>query len=177
MVILINFVFLLGHPDEHRALGGHPKGRGAGATTATEIAMAPALTESLRGSVTARGRRGRAGTATGRGGTEGTGRDEDLEAQTETKTGENADEVAAAAGTERTSVKTKKETAGMTGAGGRTGSTIKIEVVRGRGPEIRRAGERLMTGGIKTTGRGTEMRERPKGRAGVEAEKGDTKVA
>lgn len=165
-----------GHPDEHQALVGHPKGQGAGATTGTETATAPALTESLRGSVTARGRRGRAGTGTGIEGTEGTGRDGDPAAQTGTKTGENVDEVAAAAGTERANVETKKEMAGMTGAGGRTGSTTKIEVLRGRGPGIKRAGERLKTGGIKMTGIDTEKRGRPRGRAGVEAGRGGTKA-
>lgn len=160
----------LGHPDGHRALGGHPSGQGAEATTARKSATAPALTESWRGSVTVRGRRGRAETGIG---TEGTGRDDGLAAQTGTA---SVEEVAAAAGTERANVETKKETAGMTRAGGRTGSTIKIEAPRGRGPGIKRAEERLMTGGIKTTGRGTEKRESPRGRAGVEAGRGGTKV-
>lgn len=165
-----------GHLDEHQALVGHPKGQGAEATTVKETAMAPALTESLRGSVTVRGRRGRAGTETGIEGTEGTGRDDDLAAQTGTKTGENVDEVAAAAETERANVETKKEMVGMTGAGGRTGSTIKIEALRGRGPGIKRPGERLTTGGIKMTGIDTEKRGRPRGRAGVEAGKGGTRA-
>lgn len=166
-----------GHPDGHQALGGHPNGHVAGATTVTETATAPALTESWRGSVTARGRRGRAGTGIGTEGTEETGRDDDPAAQTGTKTGESVEEVAAAAGTERANVETKKETAGMTGTGERTGSsTTKIEVLRGRGPGIKRAGERLMTGGIKTTGRGTEKRGRPRDQAGVEAGRGGTKV-
>lgn len=64
----------------------------------------------------------------------------------------------------------------MTGARRRTGITIKIEALRGRGPGTRRAGERLTTGGTKRTGRGTERRGKPKGRAGVEARKGSTKV-
>lgn len=165
-----------GHPDGHRAPEGHPNGQGAGATTATKNATAPALTESWRGSVTARGRRGRAGTETGTEETEGTGRGGGPAAQTETKTGENVEEVVVAAGTEGTNAETKKETVGMTGAGERTGNTIKIEALRGRGPRIKRAGERPMTGGIKTTGRGTEKRGRPKGRAGVEAGRGGTKA-
>lgn len=64
----------------------------------------------------------------------------------------------------------------MTGAGGRTGITTKIEAPRGRGPGTRRAGERLTNGGTKTTGKGTGKRGRPKGRAGVEAETGGTKA-
>ena len=105
-----------------------------------------------------------------------TGRDGGPAAQTGTKTDENVEEVAAAAGTEEANAETKKETAGMTGAGGRTGITTKIGALRGRGPGIKRAGERLMTGGIKMTGRGTEKRGRPRGRAEVEAGRGDTKV-
>lgn len=121
--------------------------------------------------MTARERRGMAGTGIGTEGTEGTGRDGGPAAPTGTKTGENA-----AAGSERTNAETKKETAEMIRAGGRTGSTIKIEALRGRGPGIKRTEERLMTEGIKTTGRGTEKRGRPKGRAGVEAGSGGTKV-
>lgn len=169
-------LLLPGHPDGRRAPEGHPNGQGAGATTARETATAPALTESWRGSVTARGRRGRAGTGIGREGTEGTGRDDGPAAPTGTKTDESVEELAAAAGTEGASAKTKKETAGTTGAGGRTGNTIKIEAPRGRGPGIKRAGQRPTTGGIKTTGRGTEKRGRPKGRAGVEAGRGSTKA-
>lgn len=165
-----------GHPDGHRAPGDRPNGQGAGAIIVREIAMAPALTESWRGSATGKGRRGRAGTEIGTEATEGTGRGGDPAAQTGTKTGENVEEVAAAAGNEETNAETKKETAGMTGAGGRTGITIKIEALRGRGPRIRRAGERLTTGGIKTTGRGTEKKGRPKGQAGVEAGRGSTRV-
>lgn len=141
-----------------------------------ESATALALIENWKGSVTGRGRRGRAGTGIGTEVIEGTGKDDGPAVQTGTKTGENAEEVAAAAGTEGVNAKTKKETVGMTEAGGRTGITIKIEVLRGRGPGIRRAGERLMTGGIKMTGRGTEKRGRPKGRAEVEAGRGGTKV-
>lgn len=162
-----------GHPDGHQVLGGHLNGQEAGATTAKEIATAPVSTESWRENVTDRGRRGRAGTAIGKEETEGTGRDDGPAAQTGT---ESVDEVAAAAGTERATAERKKETAGMTETGGRTGITTKIEALRGRGPEIKRAGQRLMTGGIKTTGRGTEMRGRPKGRAGAEAGRGGTKV-
>lgn len=128
--------------------------------------------------MTGKGRRGRAGTAIGTetGGTEGTGRGGGRAAQRGTKTGENAGEVAAAAGNEETNAETKKETAGMTGAGERTGITIKIGAQRGRGPGTRRAEERLTTGGIKTTGRGTGKRGRPRGRAGVEAGRGSTRV-
>lgn len=168
--------FLTGHPDGHRALGGHPNGQGAGATTVRETATAPALTESWRGSVIVRGKRGRAGTGIGREGTEGTGTDDGPAAQTGIKTGESVEEVAAAAGTERANVETKREMAGMTGAGGRTGNIIKIEALRERSPGIKRTGERLMTEGTKTTGRGTEKRGKPRGRAGVEAGKGGTKV-
>lgn len=163
-----------GRPDGHQAPEGHPNGQGAGATTARKNATAPALTENWRGSVTARGRRGREGI--GIEGTGGKGSDGGLAAQTGTKTDENAEEAAVAAGTAGANVETKKETAGMTRAGGRTGNTIKIEAWRGRSPGIRRTGERPMTGGIKTTGRGTEKRGRPKGRAGVEAGRRDTKV-
>lgn len=141
-----------GRPDGHQAPEGHPNGQGAGATTARKNATAPALTENWKGS------------------------DGGLAAQTGTKTDENAEEAAVAAGTAGANVETKKETAGMTRAGGRTGNTIKIEAWRGRSPGIRRTGERPMTGGIKTTGRGTEKRGRPKGRAGVEAGRRDTKV-
>lgn len=165
-----------GRPDGHRAPGDRPNGQGAGAIIAREIAMAPALTESWRESGTGKGRRGRAGTGIGTEETEGTGRGGDPAAQTGTKTGENAEEAAAAAGNGETNAETKKGTAGMTGAGGRTGITIKREALRGRGPGIRRAGERRTTGGIKTTGRGTEKTGRPKGRAGVEAGRGSTRA-
>lgn len=109
-------------------------------------------------------------------GTEGTGRDGGPAAQTGTRTDESVEGVAAAAGTERANVETKKETAGMTGAGGRTGSIIKIEAPRGKGPGTRRAGERPTTGGIKTTGRDTERTGRPNGRAGAEAGRGGTRA-
>lgn len=168
--------FFTGHPDGHRALGGHPNGQEAGATTVREIATAPASTESWRGSVTARGKREKAGTGIGTGGTEGTGTGDDPAAQTGIKTGESVEEVAAAAGTERANVETKKEMAGTTGAGGRTGNIIKTEALRERGPGIKRTGERPMTEGIKTTGRGTEKTGNPKGRVGVEAGRGGTKV-
>lgn len=149
-----------GHPDEHQAPEGRLNDQGAGATTVRKIATALVLIESWKGSVIGRGKRGRAETGIG---TEGTGKDAGPAAQTGTKTGENVEEVTAAAGTEGVNAKIKKETVGMTGAGGRTGITIKIEALRGRGPRIRRAGERLMTGGTKMTGRGTEKRGRPKG--------------
>lgn len=148
--------FFPGHPGGHQAPEDHPNGREAEATTARKNATAPALTESWRESATARRRRGTAGT-------EGTGRDAGPAAQTGTKTGESAEGVAVAAGNEGMNAKTRKETAGRTRAGGRTGNTTKIEALRGRGPRIKRTGERLMTGGTKTTGRGTEKRGRPKG--------------
>lgn len=147
-----------GHPDEHQAPEGRLNGQGAGATTARESATALVLIESWKGSVTGRERRGRAET-----GIEGTGKDDGPAAQTGTKTGESVEEVTAAAGTEEVNAEIKKEMVGMTGAGGRTGIIIKIEALRGRGPGRRRAGERLMTGGTKMTGRGTERRGRPKG--------------
>lgn len=168
--------FLTGHPDAHPALGGHPKGQGAGATIVRKTVMAPALTASWRGSVTVKGKRGKAGTGIGREGTEGRGREDGPAAQTGIRTDESVEEVTAAAGTERASVETKKETAAMTGAGGRTGNIIKIEALRERSPGTRRTGEKLMTGGIKTTGRGTGRKGKPKGQAGVEAGKGSTKV-
>lgn len=171
--------FSPGHPDGRRAPGGHPNGQGAGATTAKRNATAPALTESWRGSVTDRGRRGRGGTAgTGIGteGTAGTGRGGGPAAQTGTTSGESAGKVAAPVGSERASVETKRGTAGRTGARGRTGSTIKIEAPRGRSPGTKRTGERLRTGGTKTTGRGTERRGRPNGRVGVEARRGSTRA-
>lgn len=162
-----------GHPGGHRAPVGRPNGPGAGATIARESATGPALIESWRESVTGRGRRGKAGTETGRGGTEGTGKGDAPVARTET---ESAREATAVAGTVGASARTRKGTAGMTGAGGRTGITIKTEALRGRGPGIRRAGERLTTAGTRTIGKGTGTRGRPKGPAGVEAERGDTKV-
>lgn len=168
--------FLPGPPDGHRALGDPLNGQGAGATTERETATAPALTESWRGSVTVRGKRERVGTVIGREGIEGIGIGDGPAAQTGIKTDESVEEVAAAAETERANVETKTEMVGMTGAGGRTGNIIKIEALRERNPGIKRTGERLMTEGIKTTGRGTEKKEKPKGQAGVEAGKGSTKV-
>lgn len=141
-----------------------------------ETATAPALTESWRGSVTARGKRERAGTVIGREGSEGIRIDDDPAAQTGFKSDESVEEVAAAAETERANVETKTEMAGMTGARGRTGNIIKIEALKERDQRTKRTGERLMTEGIKTTGRGTEKREKPKGQAGVEARKRGTKV-
>lgn len=126
--------------------------------------------------MTARGRRGRAGTETGTEETGEKGRGGDLAAPTGTKTDVNAEGVAAAAGTEGTNEETKRGTEGTTGAGGRTGITTKTGGQRESGPGIKRAGERLTTGGIKTTGRGTERRGRPNGPAGVEAGRKDTKV-
>lgn len=165
-----------GHPGGPPAPKGHPNGQGAEATTVRETATGPASTESLRGSETVRGRRERAGTVIGIEGTEGTGRGGAPAVQTGTKNDENARGVAVLAGNEGVNVETKTEMAGMTGAGGRTGSTIKIEVQKGRGPGIERTGVRLMTRGIKMTGTDTEMRGRPKGQAGVEAGRGGTRV-
>lgn len=172
-------LFSPGPPDGHRAPGDLLNGQGAGATTAIENAMVQALTTSWRGSVTGRGRRGRAGTEIGTEGTEETeetGRGDDPEAQTETKTDENVEEAAAAAGSEEANVKTKRGTEEMTGARGRTGITTKTAALRGSGLGIKRTGEKLMTGGIKTTGTGTERRGRQKGRVGVEAGRRGTKV-
>lgn len=113
------------------------------------------------------------GTAIGK---EGTGRDEGPAAQTGTKTDENAEEVAAAAGKEGVNAETKREMEGMTRIGGRTRITTKTEELTGRGPGIRRVGGRQMTGDTKMTEKGTEKKERPNGRAGVEAGRGGTKV-
>lgn len=135
------------------------------------------MTGSWRGSGTGREK---SGTGTGRGGTEGTegtGRGDGHAAQTGIKTGGSAEEVSAAAGTGRANAGTKTETAGTSAADGRRGITIKIEALTERGLERRRAGERLTTEGIKTTGRGTGRRGRRRGRAGVEAGKGGTRVA
>lgn len=137
--------------------------------------MAPALIVSWRESVTDRGRRGTAGTETGTGENEGRGKDGDPVVQTGTRNDVNAEEVVAAAGNEGANAGRRKEM-GMTGAERRTGIIIKIEALRGRGRGIRRAGPRMMSGGIKTTEKGTGKKGRPKGRAGVEAEKGGTKV-
>lgn len=163
----------LGHPDGHRAPEGHPNGLGAGATIARGTAMAPALTESWRESVTGRGRRGKAGTKTGTGGTEGTGKDDAPVARTGT---ENAGEVAVAAGSVRANARRRKGRGRTIEAGGRTGITIKTEAVRGSVPGIRRAGGRPMIGGTRMIGNGTGKRGKPRDRAGVEAERGDTKV-
>lgn len=175
-LLKLTVLFLPGPPDGHRAPGDLLSGQGAGAIIVSENATAPPLIMSWRGSATGRGRRGRAGTEIGTEETEETERGDDPEAQTETKTDENVEEVAAAAGSEGANVETKRGTEGMTGARGRTGITTKIEALRGSGPGIKRTGERLMTGGIKMTGRDTEKRGRRKGRAGVEAGRGDTKV-
>ena len=138
-----------------------------------ESATTPALIGSWRESVTARGRRG---TETGIGGTEGTGKDGDPVAQTKTKTAENAKKVAAAAEKGGVSAGRKKEREGMTGAGRRTGNTIRTEAPKGRSPEIRRAGGRQTIGGIRMIGTGTGKRGGPKGRAGVGAETGSIEV-
>lgn len=130
------------------------------------------MTVSWRGSVTGREK---SGTATGRGGTEGTGRGDGHAALTGIKTGGSAE--AAAAATGRANVGRKTETAGRSAADGRRGITTKREALIKRSLERRRAGERLTTEGIKTTGRGTGRRGRRRGRAGVEAGKGGTRVA
>lgn len=151
-------------------------------------AMAPVLIGSWRGNETGRERRERAGTGTEtetgtgtgrgreRGAIEEIGRDDGPAAQTETKTGENADGVAVAAGNEGVNEETKRGTGVMTEAGRRTGITTKIGAVTGSGPEIRRAGERLMRGDTKMTGTGTGRRGRPNAPAGAEAGRGGTKV-
>lgn len=164
--------FQTGHPDELRAPGGLLNGRGAEVTIGKKIATGPALTASWRGSATDREK---SGTATGKGATEVTGSGVGHAAQTGIKSGGNAEKVAAAA--VRASVATKTETAGTTAAGGRRGITIKREAPTERGPERRRAEERLTTEGTKRTGRGTERRGRLRGRAGVEAGKGGTRAA
>lgn len=155
---------LAGHPDERRLLGGHQGGRGAGATIRRKNATGPALIVSWRGSVIARGKRGKAEIETG---TEGTGTEGGPAAQTGTKSGESAEEATVAAGTERASVKTRRETAAMTGTGGRRGSIIKTGVRRERSPGTRRAGENQTTEDTKRTGTGTGRRGRPRGQAGV----------
>ena len=185
----------LGHRDDPRAPEGRPNGRpndllkgrpngrlngrqsgqGAVATIARRSATAPASTESWTESVTGKRKRGRARIRIRiRIGTE---RDGGPAAETGTKNDENAEEVAAAVGTEEANAKTKKEMVEKTGSRGRKGTTIKIEALRVRSPGIRRAGERLMTGGTKRTGRDTEKKGKPKGWVGVEAGKGSTKVA
>lgn len=136
--------------------------------------MGPALTVSWRGSAIVRGKRGKAEIEIG---TEGTGTGGGPAAQTGPKSGESAEKVAAAAGTERASVETKRETAAMTGSGGRRGSIIKTGVQRERGPGTRRAGENQMTEDTKRTGTGTGTRGRPRGQAGVVAGTGSLKAA
>lgn len=163
-----------GHPGELQAPGGLRNGRGAEVTIGKKNATGLALTVSWRGSVTGREK---SGTGTGRGGTEVTERGDGRAALTGIRTGGSAEEAAATAGTGRPSDGTRTERAGTTAADGRRGSTIKIEALTERGLERRRAGERLTTEGIKTTGRGTGRRGRPSGRAGVEAGKGGTRVA
>lgn len=167
-------VFLAGRPDERRLLGGHPGGRGAGVTIKRKNATGPALIVSWRGSVTVRGKRGKAEIAIG---TEGTGTGDGPAAQTGTKSGESAEEAAVAAGTERASAETKRETAAMTGTGGRRGSIIKTGVQRERSPGTRRAEETQMTEDTKRTGTGTGTRGRPRGQARVEVGRGSIKAA
>lgn len=107
-----------GHQNRHQVQKSPPNGQGAGATTARKNDTAPALTESWRGSGTARRKRGGAES-------EGTGRNGGPAAQTETKTEGSVKRVAA--GTERTNAGTKKETAGTTRTRGKRGNTIKTE--------------------------------------------------
>lgn len=165
-----------GHLDGHQAPEGRPNGRGAEATTAREIATAPALIGSWKESVTGRRRRGTAGTETEKGETEGTGKDDVPVAQTETKTDEKGKEVAAAAGTVGMNAGKKKEMEEMKGAGERTGITIRIEALRGKSPGIRRTEQRRMIGGIKMKGTDTGKTGRQRGQAGVEAETGGIKA-
>lgn len=165
---------MAGRPDERRVLGGHPGGRGAGATITRKNATGPALIASWRGSVIVSGKRGRAEIGIG---TEGTGTGGGPAAQTGTKSGESAEEATVAAGTERVSVETKRETAAMTGTGGRRGSIIKTGVQRERSPGTRRAGENQMTKDTKRTGTGIGTRGRPRGQAGVEVGTGSIKAA
>lgn len=165
---------MTGRPDERPVLGGHPGGRGAGATIKRKNATGPASTASWRGSAIVRGKRGKAEIEIG---TEGTGTGGGPAAQTGTKSGESAGEAAAAAGTERASVRTKRETVAMTGTGGRRGSTIKTGARRERSPGRRRAGGNPMTEDTRRTGTGTGTRGRPRGRAGVEAGTGSIKAA
>lgn len=174
---MIFFFFFQGPQDEHQAPEGLQNGQGAGAITGTGTATDPASIMSWRGSVTARGRRGTAGTEIGREGTEGTRRDGGPAVQKRTKTDENVEEVAAAVGNEGANAKTRRGMAGRTKVGGRTRITTRTEALTGRGRGIRRAGGRRMTGDTKMTGRGTEKKERWSGWAGVEAERGSTKVA
>lgn len=135
--------------------------------------MVQALTGSLRGSVTVRGKRGKAGTGIGR---EGTGTDDGPAAQTGIQTGESVGEATAAAGTERANVEIKKGRAVMTRTGRKTGNIIKTEALTERGPGTERTGEKVVTEGIRMTGRDTETRGKPSGRAGAEVRKGNTKV-
>lgn len=118
-----------------------------------------------------------AGIGTGRNRTGGTGKDDGPAARLGTTTGESIKEVSVAAETERANVETKREKAGTTRTGGRTGSTTKIEEQKGSGPGIKRAGESLTTGGTKRTGKGTGRRGRPKGRAEAKAGRGSARAA
>lgn len=165
---------MIGRPDERRVLGGHPGGRGAGATITRKNATVPASTASWRGSAIVRGKRGKAEIAIG---TEGTGKGGGPAAQTGTKSGESAGEAAVAAETERASVGTKRETVAMTGTGGRRGSIIKTGARRERSPGTRRARGSPMTEDTRRTGKGTGTRGRPRDQAGVEAGTGSIKAA
>lgn len=168
-------MFLVGHPDERRVLGGHLGGREAGVIIKRKNAMGPALTVSWRGSVIVRGKRGKAGIEIGTEGTEATETGGGRAVQTGTKSEESVEKAEAAAGTERVSVETKKETAAMTETEGRRGSIIKTGAQRERGPGTRRAGENLTTKDTKRTGTGKSGR--PRGQAGVEAGTGSIKAA
>lgn len=169
-------MFLAGPPDGRQAPDVLQNGQGAEATIVNENAMAPALIASWKGSEIGSGRRKMAGTKIGIEGIGGTGRGDDPAARIETKTGGSVEEVAAAVGTEGVNEKTKTGMEGTIGARGRTGITTKKKAPKGTGPGIKRAGEKMMTGSIKRTGRGTEKRRRQRSRAGVKARRGSIKV-
>lgn len=135
-----------------------------------ENAAAQALT--VRWSETARRRTGRGGTETGTGEKGGTRKGGDPVAQTGTKTDENAKEVPAGSG--GANAGRKKETEGRTGAGGRSGITIRRKTGgrRGRG----RTGERPMSEGTKKTGTDTGKTGSPNDPAGAAAKNDGTKV-
>lgn len=131
--------------------------------------MGRALIVSWRESAIARGKRGTVGT----GGTEGTGKDGDHVAQTGT---ERPKEASAAAENGEANAGRKKETEQKTGAGRKTGITIRTEAPRGKGPETGRTGQRMTNGGIKRIETDTGRTGKPKGRVGAEAEKGGIKA-
>lgn len=141
-----------------------------------ENAAAQALTVSWSESVTARRRTGRGGTETGTGEKGGTRKGVDPVAQTGTKTDENAKEVPAGSG--GTNAGRRKETEGRTGAGGRSGITIRIKTEgrRGTGLGRGRTGERLMSEGTKKTGTDTGKTGSPNDPAGAAAKSDGTKV-